>query len=27
VIESAGIDTIIPTFDTLDDAVRAASPG
>jgi anti-sigma B factor antagonist len=27
VIESAGIDTIIPTFDTLDEAVRAASPG
>jgi anti-anti-sigma factor len=27
VIESAGIDTIIPTFDTLDEAVQAATPG
>jgi anti-anti-sigma factor len=27
VIESAGLDMIIPTFDTLDEAVRAASPG
>ena len=27
VIESAGIDTIIPTFDTLEQAVKAASPG